>query len=96
MRGLVPRWGWRGAWQNPPCQFAVPSHNSRFSYLGGPAPAGTDDWPGTMSRSLNREGRLPLHPQEFLVGAIRGACFRYWIVVDGRQVHHVKVAEDRS
>ena len=28
--------------------------------------------------------------------ATRGACFRYWIVVDGRQVHHVKVAEDRS
>ena len=71
MRGLVPRWGWRGAWQNPPCQFAVPSHNSRFSYLGGPAPAGTSDWSGTMFRSLNREGRLPPHPRESLTGAIR-------------------------
>lgn len=28
--------------------------------------------------------------------AIRGACFRYWIVVDATQVHRVKVAEDRS
>ena len=27
-----------GEWQNPPCQFAVPSHNSSFPYLGVPAP----------------------------------------------------------
>ena len=38
--GLVPRWGRGGAWQNPPRQFAVPNHNSGFSYLGVPAPAG--------------------------------------------------------
>ena len=44
MRGLVPRWGGWGAWQNPPCQFAAPSHNSSFSYLGVPAPAGMSDW----------------------------------------------------
>ena len=44
MRGLVPRWGGGGAWQNPPCQFAVPSHNSGFSYSGVPAPAGMSDW----------------------------------------------------
>ena len=29
--GLVPRWGRGGAWQNPPCQFAVLSHNSGIS-----------------------------------------------------------------
>ena len=44
MRGLVPRWGGGGAWQNPRCQFAVPSHNSSFSYLGVPAPTGMSDW----------------------------------------------------
>ena len=42
--GLVPRWGGGGAWQNPPSQFAVPSHNSSFSYLGVPAPTGMSDW----------------------------------------------------
>ena len=47
-------------------------------------PAGRD-W-----RSAGKRLSMP-HPR-----AIRGACFRYWIVVDGRQVHHVKVAEDRS
>ena len=26
--GLVPRWGWGGALQNPPCRLAVPNHNS--------------------------------------------------------------------
>ena len=31
-RGLVPRWGRGGAWQNPPRQFAAPNHNSGFSY----------------------------------------------------------------
>ena len=43
VRGLVPRWGGGGAWQNPRCQFAVPSHNSSFSYLGVSAPAGMSD-----------------------------------------------------
>ena len=42
--GLVPRWGGGGAWQNPRCQFAIPSHNSSSSYLGVPAPAGMSDW----------------------------------------------------
>ena len=42
--GLVPRWGRGRAWQNPPCQSAIPNHNSRFSYLGVPAPAGMSDW----------------------------------------------------
>ena len=39
-RGLVPRRGRGGAWQNPPCRFAVQNHNSGFSHLGVPAPAG--------------------------------------------------------
>ena len=43
MRGLVPRWGRSGAWQNPPCQLAIPNHNSGFSYLGAPATAGMSD-----------------------------------------------------
>ena len=43
VRGLVPRWGWGGAWQNPPRQSAVPSHNSGFSYLGVPAAADMSD-----------------------------------------------------
>ena len=43
MRGLVPRWGGGGAWQNPRCQFAVPSHNSSSSYLGVPTPTGMSD-----------------------------------------------------
>ena len=42
--GLVPRWGVGGAWQNPPCQLAVPSHTSGSSYLGVTAPAGMGDW----------------------------------------------------
>ena len=29
-RGLVPRWGRGGAWQNPPRQYAVPSHSCFF------------------------------------------------------------------
>ena len=44
MRGLVPRWGGGGAWQNELCQFAVPSHNFGSSYLGVPAPTGMSDW----------------------------------------------------
>ena len=48
--GLVPRRGRGGAWQNPPRQFAVPNHNSGFSYLGVPAPAGKSDCYESMSR----------------------------------------------
>ena len=71
MRGLVPRWGgWGGAWQNPRCQFAIPSHNSSFSYLGVPAPAGMSDWyenalrwlssaPANRSIRHSGEGRNP-------------------------------------
>ena len=44
VRGLVPRWGGGGAWQNPPRQLAVPNHNSGFSSFGVPAPAGMSDW----------------------------------------------------
>ena len=36
VRGLVPRWGRGGAWQNPPRQLSVPSHNSSISNLGVP------------------------------------------------------------
>ena len=52
--GLVPRWGRGGTWQNPPCQFAVPSHSSSFSYLGVPAPAGMSDYYESMSRTTIR------------------------------------------
>ena len=58
--GLVPRWGGGGAWQNPPCQFAVPSHNSSFSYLGVPAPAGIGDYYESMSRTPIRDALKPL------------------------------------
>ncbi len=58
MRGLVPRWGGGGAWQNPRCQFAVPSHNSSFSYLGVPAPAGMSDCYESMSRTPIRDRPL--------------------------------------
>ena len=51
VRGLVPRWGRGGAWQNPPCQSAVPNHNSGFSYLGVPAPAGMSDCYEKIDRS---------------------------------------------
>ena len=57
-RGLVPRWGRGGAWQNPPCQFAVPSHKSGFSYLGVPAPAGMSDCYESMSRTTIRDRPL--------------------------------------
>ena len=68
--GLVPRWGRGGAWQNPPCQFAVPNHNSGFSYLGVPAEAGMSDWyenapkllssaPANPSIRHSREGGNP-------------------------------------
>ena len=39
-RGLVPRWGGGGAWQNPPCQPTI----SGFSFLGVPAAAGMSDY----------------------------------------------------
>ena len=54
-RGAVPRWGRGGAWQNSRCQFAVPSHNTSFSYLGVPAPAGMSDWYESMSRTPIRD-----------------------------------------
>ena len=54
VRGLVPRWGGGGAWQNPPCEFAAKNHNSSFSYLGLPAPPGMGDW---------YENRPFLHPR---------------------------------
>ena len=57
-RGLVPRWGGGGAWQNPPCQFAVPSHNSSSSYLGVPTPTGMSDCYESMSRTPIRD-RFP-------------------------------------
>ena len=56
--GLVPRWGGGGAWQNPPCQLAVPSHNSGFSYLGAPAAAAMSDCCESMSRTPIQD-RLP-------------------------------------
>ena len=58
VRGLVPRWGGGGAWQNPRCQFAIPSHNSSFSYLGVPAPAGMSDW---YEDALKRLSSAPLN-----------------------------------
>ena len=57
-RGLVPRWGRSGAWQNPPCQLAIPNHNSGFSHLGAPATAGMSDCYESMSRIRVRD-RLP-------------------------------------
>ena len=41
--GAIRESPWDGARQNPPCQFAVASDNSSFSYLGVPAPAGMSD-----------------------------------------------------
>ena len=58
VRGLVPRWGRGRAWQNPPGQFAVPNLNSRFSYLGVPAPAGMSVSYGNMSRTPIRDNQL--------------------------------------
>ena len=62
--GLVPRWGRSGAWQNPPCQLAIPNHNSGFSHLGAPATAGMGDCyensyplPPNSSFSRKRESR---------------------------------------
>ena len=48
-RGACPPLGSGGAWQNPPCQLAVPSHNSSFSYLHVPTPAGMSDCYESMS-----------------------------------------------
>ena len=53
--GACPPLGAGGAWQNPPCQLAVPSHNSGYSYLRVPAPAGTSDWYESMSRTPIRD-----------------------------------------
>ena len=60
MRGLVPRWGGGGAWQNPPSQFAVPDHNFGFSYLGVPAPTGMSDWYENRPFLHARSGFPPL------------------------------------
>ena len=54
-----PPWGRGGAWQNPPCQFAVPSHNSGFSYLG--VPASMSDCYERMSRTTIRDRLPPLN-----------------------------------
>ena len=59
--GLVPRWARDGAWRNPPCQFAAPNHNSGFSYLGVPAPAGMSDCYESLSRATLRDRPLQ-HP----------------------------------
>ena len=60
VRGLVPRWGGGGAWQNPGCQFAVQSHNSSFSHLGVPAPAGMSD---RYENALKRLSSAPATPR---------------------------------
>ena len=79
-RGLVPRWGRGGAWRNPPCQFAVPNHNSGFSYLGVPAPAGISDCYESMSRTPIRDRplRQPLirHSRHPLVNPAPNSSFR--------------------
>ena len=62
--GACPPLGRRGAWQNPPCQFSVPSHNSGFSYLGVPAPVGMSDCYESMSRTTIRDRPL----QQPLIG----------------------------
>ena len=54
-----PRRGRGGEWQNPPCQFAVPSHNSGFSYLGVPVAAGMSDW---YEDALKRLSSAPADP----------------------------------
>ena len=56
--GACPPQGSGGAWQNPPCQFAVPSHNSGFSHLGVPAPAGISDCYESMSWTTIRDRSL--------------------------------------
>ena len=67
VRGLVPRWGGGGAWQNPRCQIFVRSHNSSFSYRGVPAPAGMSDWYESMSRTPIRDRPL----RQTLIGRSR-------------------------
>ena len=54
-RGLVPRWGRGGAWQNPPRQFAVPSRNSGVSYPGVQAAAGMRNCYESTSRTPTRD-----------------------------------------
>ena len=55
VRGLVPRWGGGGAWQNPTRPRAASSQNSSFSYLGVPATTGMSDWHESMSRTPIRD-----------------------------------------
>ena len=55
--GLLPDRGRGGAWQNPR-PFAVPNHNSGFSYLGVPAAAGMNDCYESMSRTPIRDRPL--------------------------------------
>ena len=64
MRGLVPRWGRVGEWQKLPRQLALPNHNSGFSYLGVPAPAGMSNCDESMSRTPIRDRLL----QQPLIG----------------------------
>ena len=79
-RGLVPRWGRGGAWQNPPCRFAVQNHNSGFSHLGVPAPAGMSDCYESMSRTTIRDRplRQPLirHSRHSFVNPAPHSSFR--------------------
>ena len=77
--GLVPRWGRGGAWQNARCQFAVPSHNASFSYLGVPAPAGVSDCYESMSRTPIRDRplRQPLIRHSRIPSSIR-PLIRHW------------------
>ena len=60
-RGACPPLGSGVGMAKPPCQFGVPSHNSSFSYLGVPAPAGMSDCmkacPGPRS-GIDRSGSL--------------------------------------
>ena len=56
--GAIRESPWGGAWQKPPCQFAVSSHNSSFSYLGVPAPAGMSDCYESTSRTTIRDRPL--------------------------------------
>ena len=71
--GLVPRWGRVGAPQNPPCQTAVPSHNSNFSYLGVPAAAGMSDW---YENDVTRAREWPHTTAPALVNPTSHSSFR--------------------
>ena len=78
MRGFVPRWGGGGAWQ-----FAAPSHNSSFSYLGVPVATGMSDWYENRPLRQTLIGRLRhpfVYPAPHFVIAMK-ACpgLRSWI-----------------